>query len=53
MPGQKSFMGNKCPGIYTDKYGMYIYSKIILGKHGMYLAQFKLYTHMDAHALCG
>ena len=21
MPGQKSFIGNKFPGVYTDKYG--------------------------------
>ena len=26
MPGQKLFIGNKHPGFYMDKYGIYIYS---------------------------
>ena len=29
MPGQKSFIGNKRTGFYTDKYGMYMYVLVI------------------------
>ena len=33
MPGQKSFIENRRPGFYTDKYGTYMDKSCIRGHH--------------------
>ena len=41
MPDQKSFIENRCPGFYTDKYGTYLHVT----------AKFMSHNNLFAHAL--